>query len=864
MAGFLLLGSSVSSFNGGRSQGQSSFIGFGGDFPFMNLLLGAQGWAFSDNSGWPAPNTLQANGLPLNSAMTNNGVSTVFQIPTQTERSGNYVVITTGTGDIIGTGLSLTSVSGTNTQTVVSGAALGSNTQVNFRISATDAATPISKIAFVHSSDVAAYLADNYAFGLKYLSIVRQAKWGVIRFLNWQNGNFTNETNWASRTPMDNWSYYAGQFPAQRTDTGLGCQVGWLGQTTSVLNDYSISDSVGTAPPVHGQTILLNYDEISVTVTNGANAQITFPSPHNLQTGMPFSLFYQVGGSAPGGVTVYPDPLTGTGGPSVFYAIFISATVIRFATTYANAIAGTAITTSSTGSLVTAHSQVVEASATINVGSNLVNWPHHFVSTGDPVCMMNNITGNVANSINYWAIVIDADNIRLASSRANALASTPITITGSGGACSFVRQPTLNLNGTGAVPIRLSNMAGMTIGSNGTPTPRIYADHKTYGALTYDSVLGVWVQNGACQGAGGPIGIASNVPPEICLKLCREVGAHPYFVSGYMMLDPLTDYMPSLMQYLKDNGPSWMIPRIEVYNEPWNGITAGPPSFQYKSWANWGVLEFPGFNTIGKFTSVLGQAANVVWPGGKGTKYHILVGVQTAIYTSAPNAAATDDLLTASQYVAQAASPQSPYLKDPAYKWASHIAVAQYVTPSIYDTATEITMANNWVAGGSLPNDALLTQYVDSLAGAASGFNLAATNLNYTTIWTWAQGAGVSGGWGGLYKLGMAGYEGGYSPSLFGSYGADTAAVYNFRVASKYVADVGKGLTGGTFADASVVNGTYNDFTAAGGIFPSCFQLAGGSGAGVGALSNAWSVLDPNIYLTPQPSQWTAIVAYNP
>jgi len=261
--------------------------------------------------------------------------------------------------------------------------------------------------------------------------------------------------------------------------------------------------------------------------------------------------------------------------------------------------------------------------------------------------------------------------------------------------------------------------------------------------------------------------------------------------------------------------------------------------------------------------SVLGQAADNVWPGGKGTQYHILVGVQTAVYTSAPAAASTDPALTAAQYVAQAAAPQSPYLKDPAYKWTTHAAVAQYITPSIYNTPTEITMANAWVAGGSLPNDALLTQYVDSLAGAASGFNLAATNLNYTTIWTWVQGAGVSGGWGGLYKIGMAGYEGGYSPSLFGSYGADTAAVYNFRVASKYVADVGKSLTGGTFADASAVNGTYNDFTAAGGVFPSCFQLSGGSGTGTGSLSNAWSVLDPNLYLTPQPSQWTAIVTYN-
>ena len=62
-------------------------------------------------------------------------------------------------------------------------------------------------------------------------------------------------------------------------------------------------------------------------------------------------------------------------------------------------------------------------------------------------------------------------------------------------------------------------------------------------------------------------------------------------------------------------------------------------------------------------------------------------------------------------------------------------------------------------------------------------------------------------------------------------------------------------LTGGTLASGATVNGTYNDFTSIGALFPSCFQLAGSQ--------NAWSVLDPDIYLSPQPAQWTAIVAYN-
>lgn len=872
MAGWFPLFASAEAipFNGGRSQGQSNFVGFGGDYPFMNLMLTAQQWFFGDGTGWPQPDTLdQTTGLPLHSAMTNGGLSTVFQIPPQSERSGDYVVITNGTGTINGTGLVTTNVSGIGTQTIVPAALLGSNTQVSFNILAADAATPISLCAFVHNQDVAAWQADPLAFGTKFLNIMRQVNWGVIRFLNWQNGNFTNETNWASRTPQTWWSFSSGTCPNQKTDAALGCQVGYLGSTTSTINDYAISDSVGTTAPVAGQTIIVNFDEIAVTVSSGASAVITFPSAHNMVTGTPFSLFYKPGGSAPGGLTVYPDPNTRTGGPTVFYAIPVTSTTIKFATTSANAFAGTAITTTSTGSQVTAHAQVVEGAVTVNAGTNTINWPNHLIAaSGEPVCMVGpNMAGsNVSLGINYWAIYVDANNIKLATTRANAIAGTAMTIGGSGGANVFVRQPTLNLNGSGAVPIRLSNMSGMAIGSNGTPTPRIYATHLTYGALTYDPVLAVWVLNGGSLAAGGPVGILSNVPPEVCLKLCKQLGAHPYFVSGYLMVEPLTDYMPSLMQYLAANMPSWMIPRMEGFNEPWNGITSGPLSFQYKSWANWAVQEYPGYNIIGKFMSVLGQAANNVWPGGKGTKYHILAGVQTSTFVDATSASHSDPVLTAAQYVAQAAAPQSPYAKDPAYKWVTHICCAQYITPSLYGSTTgtpnESSMAATWTTNGSSPTDPLLTQYVDTLSGAAAGFNLASCNLNYTTIYTWAQGAGVSGGWAGQYKVGMCGYEGGYSPSLFNTGASNLAQVYNFRVATTYVADVGLCLTGGTLNNGATVNGTYNDFTAAGGIFPSCFQLAGGTGNG-GGNGNAWSVLDPDIYLSPQPSQWTAMVAYN-
>jgi hypothetical protein len=143
-----------------------------------------------------------------------------------------------------------------------------------------------------------------------------------------------------------------------------------------------------------------------------------------------------------------------------------------------------------------------------------------------------------------------------------------------------------------------------------------------------------------------------------------------------------------------------------------------------------------------------------------------------------------------------------------------------------------------------------LDSYTATLAGAytGDGFNLTGLLAAYQHAWTWLQGAGVSGGWAGTYLIKMCGYEGGFS------YEGGTSDETAFRNAAKMRPNVGKGLTGGTLSDGTVVAGTYNDFVNSGGEFPSCFHLAG---------SGNWATLMPNIYQSPQPSQFTAIAAFN-
>jgi hypothetical protein len=99
------------------------------------------------------------------------------------------------------------------------------------------------------------------------------------------------------------------------------------------------------------------------------------------------------------------------------------------------------------------------------------------------------------------------------------------------------------------------------------------------------------------------------------------------------------------------------------------------------------------------------------------------------------------------------------------------------------------------------------------------------------------------------YQLRLTFYEGGYSPDY-----TSTAQINAFRAATKNSPELVKAMLGGTFLNGQTVNGNYND-AAANGVFPSMYQFSGGN--------NAWSVLDPTIYVTPDPPQWQAAATYN-
>ena len=89
----------------------------------------------------------------------------------------------------------------------------------------------------------------------------------------------------------------------------------------------------------------------------------------------------------------------------------------------------------------------------------------------------------------------------------------------------------------------------------------------------------------------------------------------------------------------------------------------------------------------------------------------------------------------------------------------------------------------------------------------------------------------------------MMQYEAGYD-AAYGA--AGTTALDVFRYAAKFVAVM-----------QTYYKNNMDNFVAAGGIFPSCYQMSGKYPS-----NTCWAVLE-DIYQTPNPPEWSAIIAFN-
>lgn len=605
----------LSAFNGGKSQVNLAFLNNGGDYPFLNCMKTANSWSFLNNASAPVtPDILDVNGYPT--TIVNTGVFTIFFVPTQAERPGNYAITWDGTGTIF-CGMNNTLVAGSKTSSGGAGRYVFSTTDSRFSVGISSIGSPAitnMKVFWLGpgattGGDEALYNSGQ-VFGVLFKQRLIEANYGVIRFLDWQIGNTTNQTFWNTRMPTGYVFYGADE---RRLSI-------YAGTTTNSGNAYSAS--------VPGTLI---HTSTGLTWNNG-------DAPNH-------------------------------------------------------------------GDLVT---------VTYNADA-----------TQSGTCSLQVGTGGSSSAINI--------------------------LNASAGALAGSTYP---------------------VGNIGAPN-----GFASMGTHMYDATLNAWIKSGGST-SGGSVGILNGVPPELMVQLCKEVGAHPYFVSPPLATDPATDYMSSLAGYCHTYAPAnapYMIPRFEGPNELWTHgggfIQFGYATAKAAAYVAAGVWPSgTGFHDwMGKVMSVLGQGCanvygigNIDYPTHPG-KYQVLCGVQTATGTSSGSCATSNPRLASTQYVAQSAAPQSPYTQSAAANWVSHVDVAAYISPSERFTCQELIDGYAYSVtnlGNPTAQLALANGYVDTLLGSATIYNLAQNNIYFGNWRTWALGGGGTG----IAVNGFCGYEGGYSP----------------------------------------------------------------------------------------------------
>lgn len=391
----------------------------------------------------------------------------------------------------------------------------------------------------------------------------------------------------------------------------------------------------------------------------------------------------------------------------------------------------------------------------------VVNWSGNTLVVGDPVGFIQNVVlpGPLFPGGNFFVSATgfsSGTSFQVAATAGgSSLNCTNVTQSGTNNA---IRQPTLNVGGTGAIAIKQATGDPVTNGSNSKPLSGVY------GTVVYDSALNVWLKRGG-DADGGDQGISNGAPPELFLQLAIETGAHPYVVTPYLTIDPATDYMPSLATYYAANQPSWMTPRYEGINEEWNNASGfyGSRYGWNKAFLNWATVQDTG-NWQGQTMSVLGQIVNAAYGSPailSQTKYQLIDGFQQQGGTSGSS---ITNRVNSTKFVSTGLPSQSPYVNTAAYNWITHIATAQYMTPSEYGTNQEVIDGFNWFvtnAANPTAQAVIAASYVDTLNSGTGSQNLSNLNTIYQAFFTLAQS-----NWGGAIKFGMVGYEGGYSPDF--------------------------------------------------------------------------------------------------
>lgn len=236
----------IQGFNGGKSQANLAVLNGGGEYPFINKLKEASRWGWKDGTSVDplTPDLFDTDGYPVSSTLftTHGGVTALFFIPSQIEYPGDYKITWTGNGTVFvginGGGGTLTTSGGSLTSTTGSGSyqfTLTTATALSFGITAIGNPR-ITNVQIYNVNDEIALLKGQI-WSPQFLLRLRQANFGILRFLNWRNDNFVHFGNWdTSNRPV---SYFQYALSAFRSD--LLCNSAGSGLTTNSGSDYTVS-----------------------------------------------------------------------------------------------------------------------------------------------------------------------------------------------------------------------------------------------------------------------------------------------------------------------------------------------------------------------------------------------------------------------------------------------------------------------------------------------------------------------------------------------------------------------------------------------------------------------------------------------
>jgi hypothetical protein len=326
-------------------------------------------------------------------------------------------------------------------------------------------------------------------------------------------------------------------------------------------------------------------------------------------------------------------------------------------------------------------------------GRSVSKWdqerPESFISYQGPYCPSGYYKGATTNSSGAYSLA--ADGFVLEDKAAVVLRWNATAASGSG--------LTLNVNGTGAVPI--SSMAPNFMADSVRPRS------GSYSALIYDESLNLWLTRGGHLFSGG-VGWTEGWPIDICLKLCRDVGAHPWFNLPFLTLDPPTDYTTNLATRCKafaESDATWMRPFFEGPNEQWNTANEDFYQTQYgaakaAARAGWGTDSFDAYHQYGRIMSLAGAELEAVYGAGN---FNLVCGTQMV---SASNQTSNGYRIIGKHVTVDGGTPAKDYV--------THVAPAIYCGVG-YTTQQEVDFS---YVLGTIEDDEAKQAYTDGLIEA--------------------------------------------------------------------------------------------------------------------------------------------------